>query len=38
VAQVDDRDMAQVLAALRIDGQPASDEPCWPGWKRATAR
>jgi hypothetical protein len=23
VAQVDDRDMAQVLAALRIDGQPA---------------
>ena len=26
VAQVDDRDMAQVLAALRIDGQAASDE------------
>ncbi|MGK5078655.1 DUF2946 family protein [Janthinobacterium sp. HLX7-2] len=26
VAQVDDRDMAQVLAALRLDGQAASDE------------
>lgn len=26
VAQVDDRDMAQVLAALRIDGQPAGDD------------
>ncbi len=26
VAQVDDRDMAQVLAALRIDGRPASDD------------
>ena len=26
VAQVDDRDMAQVLAALRLDGQPAGDE------------
>ncbi|MCC7597390.1 DUF2946 family protein [Janthinobacterium sp. FW305-129] len=26
VAQVDDRDMAQVLASLRLDGQAASDE------------
>ncbi|OFJ49260.1 hypothetical protein BA896_010605 [Janthinobacterium lividum] len=26
VAQVDDRDMAQVLPALRVDGQVASDE------------
>ena len=26
VAQVDDRDMAQVLASLRVDGQPAGDD------------
>jgi hypothetical protein len=31
VAQVDDRDMAQVLAALEMDGKPASDEALM-GW------
>ena len=31
VAQVDDRDMTQVLASLRVDGQQASDEALL-GW------
>lgn len=37
VAQVDDRDMAQVLAALRLDGQPPGDEALLAWLKTGTS-
>ncbi|OBV40435.1 DUF2946 family protein [Janthinobacterium psychrotolerans] len=38
VAQVDDRDMAQVMALLRLDGQPVGDEALLAWLEHATGK